>query len=307
MIGIDHDGPIVSQSDRVDLLRGGPAAARGRGSHLPVLLLAAGHPRGGGGTARPVDRGRVPRHLPGAHRGRGRPPPGRRAPGRRRGCAPTARRSSSRTDSWGRSREPVDDFVVRRADGVAAYNLAVVVDDADQGVDQVVRGDDLVHTTPRQVLVQQLLDLPTPGVRARPARARAGRRAARQAPRRDHAAGPAAAPARPSAQVHRSTRRVDAAGVPPGESTRPPNRCSHGSTPTTSRIAPDASTSTPPAEARSGAVAPDVPRWVRAPPARSGRRAPARVGRRCLDPDDGKPREACGVFGVYAPGSPFRT
>ena len=58
--------------------------------------------------------------------------------------------------------EPVDDFVVRRADGVAAYNLAVVIDDADQGVDQVVRGDDLVHTTPRQVFVQQLLGLPTP-------------------------------------------------------------------------------------------------------------------------------------------------
>jgi glutamyl-tRNA synthetase len=56
----------------------------------------------------------------------------------------------------------VDDFVVRRADGVAAYNLAVVVDDADQGVDQVVRGEDLLHTTPRQVLVQQLLGLPTP-------------------------------------------------------------------------------------------------------------------------------------------------
>ncbi len=63
----------------------------------------------------------------------------------------------------GTIREPVDDFVVRRADGVAAYNLAVVVDDADQGVDQIVRGDDLVHTTPRQVLLQQLLDLPTPG------------------------------------------------------------------------------------------------------------------------------------------------
>ena len=58
--------------------------------------------------------------------------------------------------------EPVDDFVVRRADGVAAYNLAVVIDDADQGVDQVVRGDDLVHTTPRQVLVHQLLGLAAP-------------------------------------------------------------------------------------------------------------------------------------------------
>ena len=56
----------------------------------------------------------------------------------------------------------VDDMVLRRADGIAAYNLAVVVDDAAQGVDQVVRGDDLVHTTPRQVLLQRLLDLPTP-------------------------------------------------------------------------------------------------------------------------------------------------
>ena len=62
----------------------------------------------------------------------------------------------------GRVRSAVDDFVIRRADGTAAYNLAVVVDDADQGVDQVVRGDDLVHTTPRQVFVQRLLGLPTP-------------------------------------------------------------------------------------------------------------------------------------------------
>jgi glutamyl-tRNA synthetase len=56
----------------------------------------------------------------------------------------------------------VDDFVLRRADGVAAYNLAVVVDDADQGVDQVVRGDDLIDTTPRQILLQRLLGIRTP-------------------------------------------------------------------------------------------------------------------------------------------------
>jgi glutamyl-tRNA synthetase len=55
-----------------------------------------------------------------------------------------------------------DDFVLRRADGVAAYNLAVVVDDAAQGIDQVVRGDDLIETTPRQVLLQGLLGYPTP-------------------------------------------------------------------------------------------------------------------------------------------------
>ncbi len=56
----------------------------------------------------------------------------------------------------------VDDVVLRRNDGVPAYNLAVVVDDAAQGVGEVVRGDDLLSSTPRQVLLQRLLGLPTP-------------------------------------------------------------------------------------------------------------------------------------------------
>lgn len=56
----------------------------------------------------------------------------------------------------------IDDFVLRRGDGAIAYNLAVVVDDADMGVDQVVRGDDLASSTPRQILLQRLLGLPTP-------------------------------------------------------------------------------------------------------------------------------------------------
>jgi glutamyl-tRNA synthetase len=56
----------------------------------------------------------------------------------------------------------VDDVVLARADGVPAYNLAVVVDDAAQGVTQVVRGDDLLSSTPRQLLLQRLLGLPHP-------------------------------------------------------------------------------------------------------------------------------------------------
>lgn len=58
--------------------------------------------------------------------------------------------------------ETVGDFVLRRADGLWAYQLAVVVDDAAQGITDVLRGEDLSDNTARQILLQQALDLPTP-------------------------------------------------------------------------------------------------------------------------------------------------
>jgi glutamyl-Q tRNA(Asp) synthetase len=56
----------------------------------------------------------------------------------------------------------IGDFILYRADSIYAYQLAVCVDDAEQGITHVVRGADLLDSTPRQIYLQQLLNLPTP-------------------------------------------------------------------------------------------------------------------------------------------------
>ena len=81
----------------------------------------------------------------------------RRAAAGDRLARPPPRRAARRT-----STQAVGDFVLRRADGCWAYQLAVVVDDAAQGVTDVVRGEDLADNTPRQILLQRQLGLPTP-------------------------------------------------------------------------------------------------------------------------------------------------
>ena len=58
--------------------------------------------------------------------------------------------------------QDVGDFILKRADGLFAYQLAVVVDDATHGITHIVRGADLLDSTPRQIYLQQLLDFSTP-------------------------------------------------------------------------------------------------------------------------------------------------
>ncbi|GLP73285.1 glutamyl-Q tRNA(Asp) synthetase [Mycobacterium antarcticum] len=88
---------------------------------------------------------------------------------RRASRRPPALRLRSETDRFtvddvlhGTYTGVVDDLVLRRGDGVPAYNLAVVVDDAAQGVDQVVRGDDLLSSSPRQAYLGSLLGYTPP-------------------------------------------------------------------------------------------------------------------------------------------------
>ncbi|OGB60179.1 MAG: tRNA glutamyl-Q(34) synthetase GluQRS [Burkholderiales bacterium RIFOXYC12_FULL_60_6] len=65
-------------------------------------------------------------------------------------------------DQWQDVALDVGDFILKRADGCFAYQLAVVVDDAAQGITDVVRGQDLTDNTARQILLQRALLLPTP-------------------------------------------------------------------------------------------------------------------------------------------------
>ncbi len=163
VLGLGHDGPVVRQSERREL-------------HEEALdrLVATGCTYECFCSRREIREAAAAPHGPsaeGAYPGTCRGLTARqRADRRADGRLPALRlraggaRVVVEDRRLGTAAVVVDDDpVLRRADGVVAYHLAVVVDDADQGVDEVVRGDDLWHATPTQALLQDLLGLTRPG------------------------------------------------------------------------------------------------------------------------------------------------
>jgi len=162
-LGLDWDGSVVRQSER--FARYDEAIARLAAQDLVYECFC---------TRREIaleieSSASAPHAPPGAYPGTCRDLTGREREQRRAAGRPPALRL--RTDGrsiafvdavHGAWSGAVDDVVLRRNDGVPAYNLAVVVDDARQGVTEVVRGDDLLPSTPRQILLQRLLGYPQP-------------------------------------------------------------------------------------------------------------------------------------------------
>ena len=160
-LGLDWDGPVARQSGRMELYKGATARLEAEGVLYPCyctraeIRAAASAPHGIPASDR----------YPGTCRDL---TAAQRADHETAGRSPALRVRSQGTRIAfedrlrGRFEEEVDDFVVRRNDGTPAYQLAVVVDDAAQGIGEVVRGADLVDSTPRQLLLSRLLGLPEP-------------------------------------------------------------------------------------------------------------------------------------------------
>lgn len=165
-LGLDWDGEPVCQSDRVDLYRDAIADLRRRDLTYECFCTRREIAEA---TAAPhglSPEGAYPgtcRRLSGAERehkrAEGRPPALRL----RAGADDVGSAELKVADrQLGAYTGTVDDFVLQRGDGTPAYNLAVVVDDAAQGVTEVVRGDDLLPSTPRQAHLTGLLGIDAP-------------------------------------------------------------------------------------------------------------------------------------------------
>ena len=163
-IGLDWDGDVIRQSDRFDLYRSYIDRLDALGRVYPCYCTRR-EIRAEIEAAPSAPHGLPDGAYPGTCRALTDDERAARASSGRR-PALRLRTEGERLEFDDRVLGPmsglVDDVVLARADGVPAYNLAVVVDDAAQHVDQVVRGDDLASSTPRQVLLQRLLGFDQP-------------------------------------------------------------------------------------------------------------------------------------------------
>lgn len=153
--GLHWDGEVVYQSRRTERYREALEALRARGLAYPCACSRREVRMAG----RPGPEGAV---YPGTCRGG---PVGGRAARAMRVLthdAPIGFEDAVQGFFSQRLESEIGDFVIRRADGLYAYQLAVVVDDAEQGVTEVVRGADLLTSTPRQIHLQRLLGHATP-------------------------------------------------------------------------------------------------------------------------------------------------
>jgi glutamyl-tRNA synthetase len=158
-LGLDWDEPVVRQSER----RAGHDAALddlvARGLTYPCFC-----------SRREVrEASAAPHVLPGTYPGTCRDLSSAEVAARVASGRPAALRLRASGELvtivdrlHGEVTRPADDIVLRRNDGVAAYHVAVVVDDDDQGVEEVVRGDDLLDSTPSQAHLLDLLGRPRP-------------------------------------------------------------------------------------------------------------------------------------------------
>ncbi|MEO8687213.1 MAG: tRNA glutamyl-Q(34) synthetase GluQRS [Solirubrobacteraceae bacterium] len=160
-IGLDWDGDVVFQSARHQIYDEAIERLRSAGRVYECFCTRAEIRAAASAPHGPLPEGAYPgtcRALTDGERRRRRA--GGRPPALR--LRADAARIGFEDRLLGPNEAVVDDFVVRRNDGAAAYNLAVMVDDAAQGIGEVVRGADLLDSTPRQLLVARLLGLPEP-------------------------------------------------------------------------------------------------------------------------------------------------
>lgn len=164
-LGLDWDGPVVRQSQRLELMRAALVELANRGqvyacvcSRADIRRAQSAPHAADGETRYPgTCRGKFP-SIADAERATGRPAGLRFVV--RPGRVPVEDGFSAPAEYDVAA--DVGDFLVARRDGAPAYQLAVVVDDAAQGVTEVVRGDDLLSSAARQLLLQEALDLPHP-------------------------------------------------------------------------------------------------------------------------------------------------